>query len=59
MENKIIAKIENIGSAEHKSKMTIGAITIFNTKHFNWLEKRMWKMLLGVKIEDWEETDEN
>jgi hypothetical protein len=59
MEDKIIAKIENIGSAEHKSKMTIGAITIYNTKHFNWLQKRMWKILLGIKIEDVEETNES
>lgn len=58
MENKITAKIEN-SSAELKSKMTFGAITIFNTKHFNWLQKKMWKILLGIEIEDVEEINES
>ena len=36
-----------------KSKIMIGSNTvIFNDRHFNWLQKKMWKMLLGIKIED-------
>ena len=35
------------------SKITIGNnITVFNEKHFNWFQKKMWKILLGIKIED-------
>ena len=28
---------------------------VMNTEHFNWLQKRIWKILLGIKIEDVEE----
>ena len=36
-----------------KSKIMIGSNTIiFNDRHFNWLQKKMWKILLGIKIED-------
>lgn len=35
-----------------KSQITIGNIHIENTKHFNWLQKKMWKILLGAEIKD-------
>ncbi len=38
-----------------KSKMTIGNTIIMNTKHFNWFHKIMWKILLGIKIEDYQD----
>lgn len=39
-----------------KSKIMIGSNTvIFNDRHFNWLQKKMWRLLLGIKIEDVEE----
>lgn len=37
---------------KYKSKITSGTYTIYHTEHFNWLQKRMWKILLGIKIED-------
>ena len=39
-----------------KSKIMIGSNTvIFNDRHFNWFQKKMWRLLLGIKIEDVEE----
>lgn len=37
---------------KYKSEMIIGNITINNIKHFNWLQKLMFKMLFGIKIKD-------
>ncbi len=35
-----------------KSTLSFGNITINSTKHFNWFQKIMWKLLLGIKIVD-------
>lgn len=35
-----------------KSRMTVGNLTIMNTKHFSWFHKLMWRIILGIKIED-------
>jgi hypothetical protein len=40
---------------KYKSKMEVGNTVIMNTKHFNWLQKIIWRILLGIKIEDLEE----
>ena len=40
---------------KNKSKMTIGNVVVFNIKHFNWLQKIIWRILLGIKIEDVED----
>ena len=41
------------------SKLTIGKdhfITVINVdQHFNWLQKKMWKFLLEIKVEDYSE----
>lgn len=37
---------------KYKSEMIIGNITINNIKHFNWLQKLMFKMFFGIKIKD-------
>jgi len=37
---------------KYKSKMSVGNTVIMNTKHFNWLQKIIWRILLGIKIED-------
>jgi hypothetical protein len=37
---------------EHKSRLTVGNLVIYNTHHFNWLERKMWKLLLGFDIEN-------
>lgn len=36
----------------YKSKMIVGSLVIMNTKHFSWLHKLMWRIILGIKIED-------
>ena len=55
-EDKIDTKINDycvtLGLPKNKSKMIIGNTVVFNIKHFNWLQKIMWKILLGIKIED-------
>ena len=35
-----------------KSTLSFGNITINSTKHFNWFQKIMYKVLLGIKIVD-------
>lgn len=40
-----------VGS-ENKSRLTVGNLVIYNTHHFNWLERKMWKLLLGFDIEN-------
>lgn len=43
----------NVNLPKPKSKIMIGSNTvIFNDRHFNWLQKKMWQILLGIKIED-------
>ena len=37
--------------------MKIGNMTVMCEKHFNWLNKIMWKLLLGIEIEDLGGTD--
>lgn len=43
------------------SKLSIGKchfITVIKVdQHFNWLQKKMWKFLLGIKVEDYSEED--
>lgn len=38
-----------------KSHLKIGNMTIYNTHHFNWLERKMWKLFFGFDIENVEE----
>lgn len=54
--NIFIPKIKN------GSKLTIRkdnhALTFINVdQHFNWFQKKMWKFLLGIKVEDYSEED--
>ena len=44
-----------IGIPKNKSKMTVGNTIIFNTIHFNWLQKKMWKIFFNITIEDVED----
>jgi hypothetical protein len=38
---------------KYKSKMVVGNnFTVYNEKHFNKIQKAMWKILLGIKIID-------
>lgn len=40
---------------ENKSRLKVGNLIIHNTHHFNWLHRKMWKLLLGFDIENVEE----
>ena len=48
-----------IPKVKNGSKLTIGkdhfTTVIKVDQHFNWLQKKMWKFLLGIKIEDYSE----
>lgn len=44
-----------IGLPKTKSHLKVGNLIIHNTHHFNWLERKMWKLLLGFDIEHVEE----
>lgn len=43
---------ETLKVNKYKSSMVIGNITINNVKKFNWLQKLMFKIFFGIKIED-------
>ena len=43
---------ETLNIKKYKSKLLVGNITISNIKHFNWLQKLMFKIFFGIKIED-------
>lgn len=43
---------ESIKLPKYKSMMEIGNIKVNNTKHFNWIQKLFWRILLGIKIKD-------
>ena len=47
----------NIGYSlpKTKSRLKVGNLVIYNTHYFNWLERMMWKLLLGFDIENVEE----
>lgn len=40
---------------ENKSRLKVGNLIIYNTHHFNWFHRKMWKLLLGFDIENVEE----
>ena len=44
-----------IGLPKTKSHLKVGNLIIHNTHHFNWLERKMWKLLLGFDVENVEE----
>lgn len=35
-----------------KSHLKVGNLVIHNTRRFNWLERKMWKLLLGFDIDN-------
>lgn len=52
-----------IPKIKNGSKLSIGknerTLTIMNVdQHFNWFQKKMWKFLLGIKVEDYSEEDQ-
>lgn len=41
-----------IKKPNYKSLMDICSVKVYNEKHFNWFQKIMWRLLLGIKITD-------
>lgn len=41
-----------------KSLVKLGYIKIYLENKFNWLQKKMFKLLLGIEIEDIGDSDE-
>lgn len=59
MNDKITITDENIATQELqsppvKSKIIIGNLTIFNTKKFNWFQKKMIKLCFGFEVNNLE-----
>lgn len=50
--NNSYAELNVYHPKKYKSKMIVGNINIFQEKHFNKLQKTMWKILLGIEIID-------
>lgn len=50
-----------IPKIKNGSKLTIGkdnfTTVIKVDQRFNWLQKKMWKFLLGIKVEDYSEEE--
>ena len=42
----------------NKSLLEIGNIKIYNTKKFNWLQRKMFKIFFGIKINNLESKGE-
>ena len=42
----------NFVEGKEKSLLKIGYINIYLENKFNWLQKKMFKFLLGIEIED-------
>lgn len=51
----------HIPKIKNGSRLTIGSDRFTNVvivgQHFNWLQKRMWKFFLGIKVEDYSEEN--
>ena len=45
-----------VGMSEVKSHIQIGNLILYNTHHFNWLHRKMWKLFFGFEIENVKEN---
>lgn len=45
-------EIKPLEQPKYKSIMEIGNAKVNNIKHFNWIQKLFWSILLGIKIKD-------
>lgn len=50
--NKFDFELQTYQPKKYKTKMIVGDINIYQEKHFNKLQKIMWKFLLGIEITD-------
>ena len=44
------------GLSHIKSYLKIGNMVIRNTHHFNWFQRKMWKLFFGFEIENVEDN---
>ncbi len=51
-ENQERTIVINLAEEKEKSLVKISYILIYLDKKFNWLQKKMFKFLLGIDIED-------
>ena len=51
-EKNEIYQVPTIKQPNYKSLMDIRSVKVYNEKHFNWFQKIMWRLLLGIKITD-------
>ena len=47
----------NFVDGKEKTLLKIGYIRIYLENKFNWLQKKMFKFLLGIEIEDLKDSD--
>ena len=50
----VVIKLNN----DNKSILEIGNIKIYNTKKFNWFQRKMFKIFFGIKINNLESKGE-
>lgn len=48
--------VVNYTQPKTKSILKIGNMVIHNTHHFNWFQRKMWKLFFGFEIENVEEN---
>lgn len=63
IENYVNTEIEktvviDFSGNKAKTLIEIGYIKIYLKNHFNWFQKKMWKLILGIKITDIKESKE-
>jgi len=51
-EKNEIYQVLTIKKPNYKSLMDICSVKVYNEKHFNWFQKIIWRLLLGIKITD-------
>jgi len=49
--NNLLIRFKENKTYQPKTKITIGNIEIYLEKKFNWFNKLMFKMLLGLEVE--------
>lgn len=49
--------VVNYALPKTKSHLKIGNMVIYNTYHFNWFQRKMWKLFFGFEIENVKENN--
>ena len=48
--------VVNYARPKTRSLLKIGNMVIYNTHHFNWFQRKMWKLFFGFEIENVKEN---